>query len=359
MVGYVSVPLATLPAVFSSWLSGVRSLFTSTLPADFPYSGMCVYPELTAMGKALLSGALPLAVGAAMVIVLLLKTALLHLHKRCAAEARGLSESSAPWREHLLEPTHVTGDPDSHAVMLDARLHQTGDASDDYGEESAGMQYSSSRSKYIAAGLNFFLSVYSSFLVTVVAMLHCVDIPGASRGLFLQGSVQCDYSGWQLPFVIVSVVLVAVPLITPFLTSWAVTYQHEHQLSIQSIVSLRTVKRSRGWRDDLCYGVILALVTPYDSSMGWWESVMVLHRATVSLPRSQSRVRVHFRIFFPCDPEFALHAVVYWIPSAAFVPPAVPSSRITGLANCPADISHYRVYDESDSRGYSGLCGCI
>lgn len=84
--------------------------------------------------------------------------------------------------------------------------------------------YSSSlRPKYITAVINLLLTVYSSFLLTVAALLNCVHVPGTDPGttrLFIQGSVECAYSGWQAIYVFAAVVLLAMPLCIPLATYW-------------------------------------------------------------------------------------------------------------------------------------------
>ena len=65
----------------------------------------------------------------------------------------------------------------------------------------------------------------STITVSIVKLLHCVHVPGTppdERRLFVQGSVTCDYGGWQLPLMVCMMVLVAVPFVTPFVSAWAI-----------------------------------------------------------------------------------------------------------------------------------------
>lgn len=295
MCGYVSIPLSSL---LSSWLTKFRSLFTNSLPSNSQSGGICGDPHLTAIGKVLLSGSLPFLVAFAMVVILLLSFTFSFAFKcRQHPGWRKPASTETPLTEQLVEAASELESNDrdyGNRNVVDEWLPSN--SCDRPGANDMSLNQSSTlrlavspshledvqvgggrlRSKYIAAGLNFFLSVYSSFLVTVVAMLHCVDVPGRPRALFIHGSLECDYTGWQLPFVIAAVLLAAVPVVIPLLTSWAVSHQHKHHLVIQSdgYASVQT----NSWKDDFCVGVILAFVTPYDSSMSWWEAVMVLHR---------------------------------------------------------------------------------
>jgi hypothetical protein len=68
----------------------------------------------------------------------------------------------------------------------------------DLARDASSMSY---RSRAIAAGVNLALTVYATFTVTSVKLLHCVHVPGTDKGvkhLFLQvlgamGSVQAAH----------------------------------------------------------------------------------------------------------------------------------------------------------------------
>lgn len=96
------------------------------------------------------------------------------------------------------------------------------------------------RPKYIAAAVNFLLTVYSSFLLTVVALLHCVHVPGTdpdTTHLFIQGSVECVYSGWQAGYVIAAACLVALPCAIPFATAWIARHNRRAAARAKHMVS--------------------------------------------------------------------------------------------------------------------------
>ena len=69
------------------------------------------------------------------------------------------------------------------------------------------------RSRFIAAGVNFGLTVHATLTVAVVKLLHCVAVPGDSAGmrLLVHASVRCAYGGWQAPLLLVLVLLLLAP----------------------------------------------------------------------------------------------------------------------------------------------------
>lgn len=139
------------------------------------------------------------------------------------------------------------------------------------------------RPKYIAATLNWFLTVYSSLLVTAVAMLHCVHLPGRSQDvkfMFIDGSVVCNYIAWpQSIHVLAAGVLVASPFLVFLASSWAVQHIASQQLQASRGI---IPDRAHALKRDVCEGVRSAFVAPYDSSMPWWESVMMVHRLALA-----------------------------------------------------------------------------
>lgn len=261
MCVYVALPVSS---VLTSWLNKLRSVFNIALPPSNAHSpstssGICVVPGLTAAGKVQLSASLPFAVAAAMVLILVANWALPRVCKR-----RKHSSVEIPLTERLLSAAEVEG---SRSVSP-ARSRVAATSSSSHPSERM-------RSKYIAAGLNLFLTVYSSLLVTTVAMLHCVHVPGQpldTTSLFIQGSRTCDFAGWQFGYVVSALLLACIPLVIPWAATWAVRYR----ASLRQSLGISNTPLS--WKDDACAGVLSALVAPYDSSMPWWESIMMLHR---------------------------------------------------------------------------------
>ncbi len=77
----------------------------------------------------------------------------------------------------------------------------------------------SRRAKLVTAAVNFGLTAYATLTVTALKMLHCVWVPGTpskERRLFVQASVVCNYSGWQVPYILLVAILVAIPAVLPF-----------------------------------------------------------------------------------------------------------------------------------------------
>lgn len=133
------------------------------------------------------------------------------------------------------------------------------------------------RVRYLTAAVNFGVTAYATLTLATMRMLHCVRVPGTapgSRRLFIRGSVECDYTGWQLPYLGLLVVLVAVPLVLPFAAAWS---RREGGL-----YSLNPLERGRGmragWREDVRLGVRQAIVDSYSPTTYWWEAALMAQR---------------------------------------------------------------------------------
>jgi hypothetical protein len=75
------------------------------------------------------------------------------------------------------------------------------------------------RAKLVTAAVNFGLTAYATLTVAALKMLHCVWVPGTpleERRLFVRASVVCNYSGWQVPYILLVAILVAIPAVLPF-----------------------------------------------------------------------------------------------------------------------------------------------
>ena len=83
---------------------------------------------------------------------------------------------------------------------------------------------------------SFFFARYASLTVACVRMLHCVWVPGtppSERRLFIRGTVVCDYTGWQLPFILLVLLLVGTPLLLPLLAAWSMRSPREGEGSLK------------------------------------------------------------------------------------------------------------------------------
>ncbi len=131
------------------------------------------------------------------------------------------------------------------------------------------------RSRLIAAGVNFGLTVYSAFVTVIVQLLHCVQVPipdgsGDESRLFIQGSVLCDLSGWQAGYLIALVLLIAVPFGLIPLARWSARER-----------TVSTGSNSQG--NDTRLGVARALHAAYSVDIVSWESVLMVHRLALAL----------------------------------------------------------------------------
>ena len=121
----------------------------------------------------------------------------------------------------------------------------------------------SRRAKLVTASVNFGLTAYATLTVAALKMLHCVWVPGtplSERRLFIRGSVVCEYSGWQAPYILLVAFLVAIPATLPFAAAWS---------------------RRRGgapWIVDVRLGVRRALVDSYHHRAYWWEAALMAQR---------------------------------------------------------------------------------
>lgn len=115
------------------------------------------------------------------------------------------------------------------------------------------------RARLVTAAVNFGLTAYAVLTVGAVKALHCVHLPGtppSERRLFIQGTLACDYGGWQAPYVVLGAMLVCTPMALPFLAAWA---RHPAGGAVR-------------------WGVRRALVEPYRDGAYWWEAVLMSQR---------------------------------------------------------------------------------
>jgi hypothetical protein len=115
------------------------------------------------------------------------------------------------------------------------------------------------RAKLVTASVNFGLTAYATLTVAALKMLHCVWVPGtpaSERRLFVRGSVVCDFSGWQAPYIVLVAILVAIPVLLPLVAAWS-----------------RRPARFL-WDGDVRVGVRRALVDSYHHRAYWWEAAL-------------------------------------------------------------------------------------
>lgn len=166
-------------------------------------AGFCVSHSLTSRFKVMLEAGLQLSVGVAMVLLVAAGAAC-----RVRRETKGRRPSiqvSVALRElaYGAEPLlpaslQLTTDPDHGAASSSARV---------YGRE---VEDRSMHTRLVTAAVNFALTAYGTVTLALMRLLHCVHVPGSPGGqqrLYIAGSVVCEYGGWQLPLVVVLIVM--------------------------------------------------------------------------------------------------------------------------------------------------------
>ena len=146
------------------------------------------------------------------------------------------------------------------------------------------------RARYVAAALNWALTVYATLTLCCMKLLHCVQLDD-TRVLFIQGSVTCDVTvgaHWQAGLVVVVVLLGVTPVVAlPLLTRWALTAGGSSAaaanksgggLAHSSDSSPTAIADS-----DVRVGVLRSLVGPYRAGVWYWESVLMVQRLLLAL----------------------------------------------------------------------------
>jgi hypothetical protein len=198
--------------------------------------GLCVLESMTASEKVLLECTVPFLVAAAMVLLV----GLTSLRCPVCRSFRGSSLEFTPLIQRQQSSSELEECDDATQLTLSVRL--------------------------AASGLSLMLMVYATLLFGAAKLLHCVHVPGfAEQRLFIQGSAVCNYGEWQSPYVVVFVVLAALPFVLAALTRW----------SVASSVMQPPGKR---WAYLAKLAIRRAVVSPYTSRLYWWESVLMLHR---------------------------------------------------------------------------------
>lgn len=264
------------------------SLLRMQAPSRATVPGYCALTRLSATSKVTLEAMLQLSVAVCMAAMFLVGTKVVQCWR--AARCSGGSTSTARLRQRLLPPRQPQPeDPAPHsetywdwdtAVPTTQQGEGRGGASrridSSTGVVASGGEGSRARegavppirARLATAAVNYGLTAYATLTVASVKLLHCVWVPGtapASRHLFIRGSMACDYSGWQAPYIALLAVLVAVPLALPLLAAWS--RREPGLFSPNSLVCA-----------DLRVGVRRALVESYAPHAFWWEAVLMAQR---------------------------------------------------------------------------------
>ena len=281
----------------SAWLTYVLSFLRLQLPNTAKGTGLCVFTSLNAVEKIKLEAAAPTAVAAAMLCCVVVITAI----RRCrdsqaspyVSPARESSESgisllrspsgfsssagygsvSYAYRQRAVVDLDGSGDDVDNDVVLDAA-----DTVAKQQQQFDGVTGFTYRGSIIAAIVNLLLLAYSVVLSSVVKLLHCVRVPGTPLGssyLFIQGSVACDYSRWQLGYVFAMIALGAVPIVVLLVAACAT---NRLACALGGLLG-----RCRALRRDTRLGVQRSVVLTYDPTLFWWEAVLMVHRLALSL----------------------------------------------------------------------------
>jgi hypothetical protein len=204
----------------------VLSILRMQPPSTTDAPGLCAVSSLTAEGKVVLELCLQLAVGVFMVLLIMIQ--------RCAFRSKptpGFRQA----RRSLPSDLHVSlltadGDPSNeeslHLYSLSMQVSACEDDRSYLGRVGmvSGGNMLPQRARLVTASVNFCVTAYSTVTIATIKMLHCMWVPGTSphqRRLFIRGSTICAYSGWQLPYVLSLVVLVALPLALPLAAAWS------------------------------------------------------------------------------------------------------------------------------------------
>jgi hypothetical protein len=233
-------------------------------------AGFCVSHSLTSRFKVMLEAGLQLSVGVAMVLLVAAGAAC-----RVRRETKGRRPSiqvSVALRElaYGAEPLlpaslQLTTDPDHGAASSSARV---------YGRE---VEDRSMHTRLVTAAVNFALTAYGTVTLALMRLLHCVHVPGSPGGqqrLYIAGSVVCEYGGWQLPLVVVLIVMCCAPVVLPWVALWS---RDRRTVSSEDLGHGHTGPdgyRCRRTR----VGVRRALVDAYTDGREYWESVLLAQR---------------------------------------------------------------------------------
>jgi hypothetical protein len=207
----------------------VMSLLRMQAPSTADGPGLCAVRGLTANGKVALEAGLQLGVGVLMVAVVVMSRWALPGTRLCRRVQPRVGHALEGLGQSLLldNDSQWPGERTPRVYSLSMSV-QTGAAGKGGGEAASSPACDgtklSPRVRYITAAVNFCVTAYSTVTVATIKMVHCVRIPGTpphERRLFIRGSVVCDYSGWQLPYMVVLAALLVVPVMLPLVAAWS------------------------------------------------------------------------------------------------------------------------------------------
>ena len=268
------VQLPNLESDVTSFLAAVLSVIRLQIPQSSRVVGFCVSSGRT---KVLVEGLTPLAVGVAMAVLIGMMLAVNRV--RGGWRQTGPPLLPRPVRRtkaHSLESLNLSVNVDTEAavaliprsfsVLPAGPVVPDLDADEHYVDDPTNMTF---RARVASAGIMLVLFVYGGLITTLVSLLHCVTVPGAPPSdtfLFIQGSVRCNFGGWQAGYVLLLAVFIAFPLLAPVLA-----WRTMRSVSDSSCIA------------DFHVGFRRALVGAYSAQLYWWESVLLLHRVLLAV----------------------------------------------------------------------------
>jgi hypothetical protein len=158
-------------------------------------------------------------------------------------------------------------------------------------------RYFTFKAKVLGAAVTILLFTFSSLITTTMQLLYCVDVPtpdgGVARRLFIDGTQECDMTGWQLPLLVLLCALALCPAVVFVLARASRRLASRGSFSVQVVHDILTARFRRE-----CY---------------WWESVLLTHRLVLAVARNfldpYPLLRVVI-VYLTCMFFFTLHMAV-------------------------------------------------
>jgi hypothetical protein len=252
----------------------IVSMVRMQAPSRLSVEGVCVMPGLTATSKVALETGLQLSVGVGMVALLLCR----HAAVSCWRRSRWRHDRVLRRGPSLLQHVATAGQDDAATYGTMCTSVQGAHADSTVIDSRQHVLAPPKHAALVRAAANFGLSAYATLTLGAVKMLHCVAVPGTpphQRRLFIRASVVCDYTGWQLPWVVLLCALAATPLMLPLAAAWARRAEHK-KLSVCPGEGARGAEEPFG--GSVREGVRSTLVACYTPKLFWWEAVLMAHR---------------------------------------------------------------------------------
>jgi len=218
----------------------IKSVLTAWFDLRFTSGGgkgICPIPGLTAVGKEFFNMLTPMAIAIPMIVAAVAqRLSPRRLHSCCSVPRHAARVLGACLCNQRREETHRV-----HRPLAADRL--------------------SMQSRFAVGWLQLAIYAYSAVMKAALALLYCVDIPGAD-GTYLftaAADVRC-YTGWQYVMFLIAALLFAAPLALGVVTvRWqrhareaSISSQHAHVLSV--------------------------LASPFHESAAYWSSTLLLQR---------------------------------------------------------------------------------